>query len=499
MLDMSNATAGGPSSGILDMIFGSKPKEADPADGSGFGALMKMLSGMGADGKDGMEAGWTEKETGTGKDSIDYRFANIPGLYAMMNPELAGNTAQPLAALAEQQKEAAAVVDKVLTAKMEQVANSSPEMRQLYEAAKALAALKAIEKGAEGVSGQDASKLGQSPGNIGEAISPAAAALAKELAARGVNLDDPKAMQKFLREMSESKEENGISDKLMSTEAYLQMHQLNHAQSKESLVEGKMSGDRLAKGPSKHGDLAILESMAAGDAVAGSTSADGKEAKGDADQLIGKGGADFSGKSLKAEAGGQFAATLDGAMKDGTAGVATKNVFISGQQPEQIRTGLANELNQVVHTAALKGGGEMKMIIHPEALGELRVKVGERDGKVEVSVTAQNEEVAGMLRKSSQDLASSLGDQNLTLSKFSVSVSDKQVNASADTKGGFMEHNLHQQSQQGAFGFQGDGRERSDSPDQRQPMYRALKEAEPVSRQSTKRSMNARNRLDVVA
>jgi flagellar hook-length control protein FliK len=148
----------------------------------------------------------------------------------------------------------------------------------------------------------------------------------------------------------------------------------------------------------------------------------------------------------------------------------------------------------------------MKMIVHPEALGELRLKVGMKDGKVEVSVTAGSEEAAGMLRKSAQDLASSLGDKNLTLAKFDVQVSDKQVNASSDSRGGSMEHNLHQQSHQNAFNMMNgeDGRPtRSDYREQAEPGYRKVARARAESTSSvgsaSRRNVNSQNRLDVVA
>src|SRR4029077_7927749 len=91
---------------------------------------------------------------------------------------------------------------------------------------------------------------------------------------------------------------------------------------------------------------------------------------------------------------------------------------------------------------------EMRLVIHPDDLGEVKLKVGTKNGKVEVQVMAENEDVAKMIRAGSKELEASLKSQNLSLAKFEVSVSDASSVVSTDTKSGLNEQFLSQNQQQ---------------------------------------------------
>lgn len=95
----------------------------------------------------------------------------------------------------------------------------------------------------------------------------------------------------------------------------------------------------------------------------------------------------------------------------------------------------------------------MRLVIHPEALGEVKLKISTRsDGKVEVQVSAQNDDVAKIIRGGSKELESSLRDQNLTLAKFDVSVTADAPVASTDTRASLSDQFMpNQQNAQQSF------------------------------------------------
>jgi len=139
------------------------------------------------------------------------------------------------------------------------------------------------------------------------------------------------------------------------------------------------------------------------------------------------------------------------------------DVFLPGaDKPEQTRSILLAEVGNGVALHARRGGGEMRLVIHPEDMGEVKLKVGAKDGKVEVHVTAENQEVARMIQSGSRELEKSLHEQNLSLAKFEVSVSDSSSVVSTDTKSNLNDQFFSQnQSQNGSFsqgGMTDDGR-----------------------------------------
>src|SRR5690606_11276496 len=122
-----------------------------------------------------------------------------------------------------------------------------------------------------------------------------------------------------------------------------------------------------------------------------------------------------------------------------------REVFISDTRPEQVRGRLVGEVAESVGIQAKQGGGEMKLVIHPEHMGELKLKVGAKDGSVQVSVTADTNEVAQSLRASQSDLRDALSSQNLTLSKFEVNVANDSSMASNQDNGSNAQSQLFQE------------------------------------------------------
>jgi flagellar hook-length control protein FliK len=186
-----------------------------------------------------------------------------------------------------------------------------------------------------------------------------------------------------------------------------------------------------------------------------------------------------------------------------------KDVYLDGARPEQMRAELLGEVTNGVQLHAVKGGGEMRLVIHPEEMGEVKLRIAAaRDGKVEVHVTAENKEVAELIRSGSSDLKSSLSHQNLELARFEVTVSDHAV-SSLEPKGSLSEQLLQQNPQNGFQQSGGDGGRfaRWDGGDQRQGSRLMAQEenhrGEPAGRRAPAVRYNpvrdGSRRLDVVA
>lgn len=80
-----------------------------------------------------------------------------------------------------------------------------------------------------------------------------------------------------------------------------------------------------------------------------------------------------------------------------------------------------------------KGGGEARMILNPEGLGEIHLKVMVKDGKVNVEIGTQNQEAKKLLESSIADLKTSLSTQKLSVEGVKVDLG--QTNLSDSQKG----------------------------------------------------------------
>ena len=99
----------------------------------------------------------------------------------------------------------------------------------------------------------------------------------------------------------------------------------------------------------------------------------------------------------------------------------------------------------------------MRLVLNPDDMGEVKLKISTKNGKVEVQVTADNNDVAQTIRGGSKDLEASLKEQNLTLSKFEVTVTDSvSTVASLESKPSLNEQFLSQQNQQFGQGANAD-------------------------------------------
>jgi hypothetical protein len=447
-MDMSNATASGPSYGLLDVIFGGNTEEGAETDGQGLMPMMELIKALNGKNQDEETGDRTDKEIAPGKDAVDYGLVGMPGMLpnllmaqaakAEANAQGEGAQAGELAAkklqalpggklLAAMENAAPGAVDPALVNRMLQEKSLPPlspeEAKLLSQVNGKLAKVSGIE-----------SPEAAAPDTKAAPADPREAALAKELAKKGIDSSQVKG---------ESAQTAGAApNKMLSTEAYLQMHErfTGAKQAKNELETTKRLGgeEAASAGPAK--DALLAKQVNAADQ------------KGN--DLFGKAGHKLP-ELAKDEKGAPKLSTVPfeaGLLQATKADLDTRDVVLDSTKPAAIREALLGEVNQGIGFHAVKGGGEMRLVIHPEALGEVKLKISTRgDGKVEVQVSAQNDDVARIIRGGSKDLESSLRDQNLTLAKFDVNVTADAPVASIDTRSSLSDQFMpnQQNAQQG--------------------------------------------------
>lgn len=458
-MDMSNATIGGPSRGLLDVIFGSS-KEAEQPDGQD-NPLMNLIKALNKDQEDNSQspgAGRTDKGTIAGSNSAESRVVGIPEMLMQMGVI---QEAKPEAANSLRDEKAEEMAELIQMQQMQKLHNLS--MQQLPMAANQLgiqptANFKPLE--AEQVNA--ALKANNLP-PLTEAETKLLAEVNKQLVGIDPKGADPKVadrmekaeLRNFILELQkrgidpEKIREAAVSassapEKIMSTEAYLKMH--DAMQKPVAKDQADPSQKVLAGALANAKDPGNLEGMG----QEGKSSSDMFGGSGERSNLLGKLGED-SKPNLRGngmEAG--FLHSLKTQLDSGK--VESQNIYLPVAKPELMKGALVNEVANTVNMQALKGGGEMRLVVHPPELGELKLKIGTKEGgNVEVHVTAQNDNVANMVREGSDQLQNSLKEQHLTLSKFEVAVSDSTNIASADSKGSSMDQSFQQNQQQSSF------------------------------------------------
>ncbi|MDZ4677633.1 MAG: flagellar hook-length control protein FliK [Oligoflexia bacterium] len=76
---------------------------------------------------------------------------------------------------------------------------------------------------------------------------------------------------------------------------------------------------------------------------------------------------------------------------------------------------------------AQKGGGEMSMILNPENLGEIQLRVAMDGQRVDVQMMTEKNEVKKLLEQNIGELRQGLAQHNLSMEKIDVSVNDKNT------------------------------------------------------------------------
>lgn len=119
-----------------------------------------------------------------------------------------------------------------------------------------------------------------------------------------------------------------------------------------------------------------------------------------------------------------------------------------------------NELVSRAKVLAEKGGGEVKVILKPEGLGEVNVKVALEDGKLNVEMLTESQHAKKLIEKGLVDLKSSLHSQNLDVQNIKVDLSNDLAESfreqQRDAERQFA-HQFLQDFRQSNQSFRGDG------------------------------------------
>lgn len=109
---------------------------------------------------------------------------------------------------------------------------------------------------------------------------------------------------------------------------------------------------------------------------------------------------------------------------------------ISSPEGQAHRGANVDNIVQSAQTLLRDGGGEMKIILNPEGLGTVDLKVGVQGSEVSIEIIAQDNNVKKMFEDGISDIRSALELQNLKIDSFKVDLSQRA------------EQNLMEQQQQ---------------------------------------------------
>lgn len=456
-MDIQNATAAGPSRGLLDIIFGTgKSAEEAEADGQGFAGLMNFIKSMNGEKTEeqGAVVDRTRQGIPRGKGLVEGQSDGTPGgndsALNLSGQQLPAGNEDP--ARKERLNELSAMLGLPVSdlsrtqqlpppkpaGKIEGSAVSPDQVNAALKQ-KALPPLNSEElKLLQAVN----TKLEQAPKPLeGNALPKEAMPAASAAAVAG----NKKVPGKLAGPEVTSVAVSGTPEKMVSTESYLQMH--------ESVGKGPVK-DAMGKGGQAAMNAEAPASAASATASLTSAAVAGTASKGL--ELGSRKEREPELKEGRAKLDLASSSTLGAALAEGTKELSKHDVYLPGlEKPDQFREVLLKDVGTGVALHAHKGGGEMRLVLHPDDMGEVKLKVSTKGGKVEVQLTAENNDVAKVLRSGNQDLEASLKDQNLTLSKFEVTVSDSSQVSSLDKGASLNEQFLSQQQNQQQSGFGG--------------------------------------------
>lgn len=124
-----------------------------------------------------------------------------------------------------------------------------------------------------------------------------------------------------------------------------------------------------------------------------------------------------SGEEMK----GLMAASLIGGtdLKDNSLNASSAAPIATPITPDVADKNIQNVMQQAQYLVK-NGGGEMKVRMTPEGLGEIQLSVQLKDGKVQMQMVADNKETKKMLESNLSDLRESLSQQKITLDSVKI-------------------------------------------------------------------------------
>jgi flagellar hook-length control protein FliK len=136
-----------------------------------------------------------------------------------------------------------------------------------------------------------------------------------------------------------------------------------------------------------------------------------------------------------------------------SAQIVTANVVPGAMAQERISTDGLNSVTNQIRAFSHQGGGEMKVRLRPENLGELQIRVLTQGNQVQLEIHASSDKAKKILEESLSHLKDSLSAQQLTLSQIDLSVTPPSASAKGDETGAksfdFMGQNAFGNSNEG--------------------------------------------------
>jgi flagellar hook-length control protein FliK len=108
--------------------------------------------------------------------------------------------------------------------------------------------------------------------------------------------------------------------------------------------------------------------------------------------------------------------------------------IVNAANPE-VKAQNMQKITEQAQVLIQKGGGEMKVQLSPEGMGDVLLKVKVQDGQVGIQMTTDNHHAKKLIESSISDLKVTLADHKLNLETIKVDVADKmqdQFNQNSD-------------------------------------------------------------------
>ncbi|MBE7414850.1 MAG: flagellar hook-length control protein FliK [Deltaproteobacteria bacterium] len=110
-------------------------------------------------------------------------------------------------------------------------------------------------------------------------------------------------------------------------------------------------------------------------------------------------------------------------------GTAFRNLVDSAStyrpEPQAYAAQIGKQLDEVVRISVRNGGGEVRMKLNPESLGELSIRLNISNGAVTAEIIAESHEAKALLEANSSMLKDSLAQQGLVLRECVINVSSR--------------------------------------------------------------------------
>jgi hypothetical protein len=107
----------------------------------------------------------------------------------------------------------------------------------------------------------------------------------------------------------------------------------------------------------------------------------------------------------------------------GLAATQAQSPTVSASERREV---IQNIMNQA-EVLAQKGGGEMKMVLKPDHLGEIQLHVAMEGNQVEVKMTTDNQQAKQLIESHAADLRHGLSQHSFSMEKLDVSVGDRNT------------------------------------------------------------------------